>query len=61
MNATEDSEFYRADGEAASSERTRDFQARRGESFWDISQEEFDAYAKPIEAEKINKGEKHHV
>ena len=47
--------------ESVARARTRDFQTRHGESFWDISQEEFDAYAKPIEAEKINKGEKHHV
>jgi len=41
--------------------RTRDFQFRHGEGFWDHGTGEVEAYAKPIEAEKINKGEKHHV
>ena len=41
--------------------RARDFQARHGEGFWDHGTGEVEAYAKPIEAEKINKGEKHHV
>jgi len=50
-----------ANEEAELRARTRDFQHRHGESFWDISQEEFDAITKRVEAEEINKGEKHHV
>ena len=47
--------------ESVARARTRDFQFRHGEGFWDHGTGEVEAYAKPIEAEKINKGEKHHV
>jgi len=41
-----------ANEEAELRARTRDFQHRHGESFWDISQEEFDAITKRVEAEE---------